>query len=192
MTIAQATPARPAVLADLLPGTAVRNIALVAASALLVGASAKISVPIPGTPVPITGQTFAVLLSGAALGTGRSFAGMVVYLLAGLAGAPLFAPHAAISSYGYLLAYPIAAAAVGALAARGGDRTPLRSIATMAFGSLLIYAIGVPWLMATLHVGLGTGLAMGMVPFLIGDAVKVLIAAGVLPAAWAVVRRTHR
>lgn len=191
MTIAQATPARPAVLADLLPGTAVRNIALVAASALLVGASAQISVPIPGTPVPITGQTFAVLLSGAALGTGRSFAGMVVYLLAGLAGAPLFASHAGISSYGYLLAYPIAAAAVGALAARGGDRTPMRTIATMAFGSLLIYAIGVPWLMATLHVGLGTGLAMGMVPFLIGDAVKVLIAAGVLPAAWAVVSRTR-
>lgn len=191
MTIAQVAPARPAVLADLLPGTAVRNIALVAASAVLVGASAQLSVPIPGTPVPITGQTFAVLLSGAALGTGRSFAGMVVYLLAGLAGAPMFASHAAVSSYGYLLAYPIAAAAVGALAARGGDRTPARTLVTMAVGSLLIYAIGVPWLMVTLHVGLGAGLAMGMVPFLIGDAVKVLIAAGVLPAAWAVVRRTR-
>ena len=78
--------------------------------------------------------------------------------------------HAA--SFGYLLAYPFVAALVGALASRGGDRTVLRTTATMALGSLVIYAFGLPWLMATLHVGLARGLALGVTPFLAGDAAR--------------------
>jgi len=90
--------------------------------------------------------------------------------------------HAA--SFGYLLAYPFVAALVGGLASRGGDRTVLRTTATMALGSLVIYAFGLPWLMATLHVGLARGLALGVTPFLAGDAVKVALAAGLLPTTW--------
>lgn len=192
MASSYARSARPLVLADLIPGALARDAALVVAAAALVGLSAQVSIPIPGTPVPVTGQTFAVLLCGASLGMGRSCAGMLLYLLAGLVGVPWFATHAAGSSYGYLIAYPLAAAVIGWLAERGADRTPLRTVGTMTLGSLIIYAVGVPWLMASLHTGIGAGLAMGVRPFLIGDALKVLLAAGVLPAAWAVVRRVRR
>lgn len=141
-------------------------------------------------------QPFAVLLAGAALGVRRGAAGMVLYVLAGLAGVPWFAQHhggsAVLSSasFGYLLAYPFTAALVGALAGRGADRTVARTAATMTLGLLAIYGFGLPWLMATLRVGLSRGLALGVTPFLAGDAVKVAAAAGLLPAAWRLVRRS--
>jgi len=148
---------RQLVLADLLPGARMRDAALVLGAAAFVGISAQIAVSLPFTPVPLTMQPFAVLLAGATLGLRRGAAGMVLYVLAGIAGMPWFAQqhggsavvHAA--SFGYLLAYPFAAALVGGLASRGGDRTVLRTTATMALGSLVIYAFGLPWLMATLH-----------------------------------------
>jgi biotin transport system substrate-specific component len=83
----------------------------------------------------------------------------------------------------------LAGAVVGALAARGGDRSPVRTVATMTLGTLLIYAAGVPWLMAMTHSGVGSALAMGVRPFLIGDALKVLLAAGLLPGAWRLLGR---
>ncbi|TCP50139.1 biotin transport system substrate-specific component [Tamaricihabitans halophyticus] len=191
---------RGAVLADALPSralpsTAVRNIALVAGGAALTGVAAQVVLPVPGSPVPITGQTFAALLVGAALGWRRGAAAMLLYLLVGAAGVPWFNEGSAGltgASAGYIVGFVLAGALVGALAARGGDRTPLRTAGTMVLGNLAIYAVGVPWLMASAGVGLAGGLAMGVVPFLLGDAVKVLLAAGLLPAAWALTRRGER
>jgi biotin transport system substrate-specific component len=186
-----AVPHRPLVLADLLPGTRLRDVALVAAGAAFTGLAAQVSVRIPGTPVPVTGQTLAVLLVGAAFGTWRAFASTLLYLAAGAAGLPWYAAHRSGwggPTFGYVLGFVVAATVVGALAARGGDRTPARTVATMALGTLLVYAVGVPWLAASLHVGLGRALALGARPFLVGDAVKVLLAAGLLPAAWRLTR----
>lgn len=184
--------ARPQpVLGDLLPGRLVRDVTLVAGGAALVGVAAQISVPIPGTPVPVTGQTLAVLLVGAALGRVRAVSAMALYALAGVAGVPWFANASSgwqMASFGYILGFVVAAALVGTLAARGGDRRPLRTALTMAFGTLVIYAVGVPWLMAATHASLDAAFTMGVRPFLAGDAVKVLIAAGLLPAAWRLAR----
>ncbi|MFC5185622.1 biotin transporter BioY [Actinomadura harenae] len=190
MSTVHAAPAsrRPvAVLSDLLPGSLARDAALVAGAAALVGVAAQISIPLPGTPVPVSGQTFAVLLAGAALGRTRAALGMLLYLAAGVAGVPWFAEGtsgASMATLGYVLGFVLAAAVVGRLAERGGDRTPLRTVATMTFGTVLIYLVGVPYLMASLHVGLEKALHLGVTPFLAGDVLKVLLAAGLLPVAW--------
>jgi biotin transport system substrate-specific component len=178
---------RPAVLGDLLPGEVTRDIALVVGSALFVGLAAQVSLPIPGTPVPVSGQTFAVLLAGAALGTSRSALGMLIYLLAGMAGVPWFAEGTSgtgMPSLGYVIGFVLSGAMVGALSRRGGDRTPLRTAGTMALGTVIIYAVGVPYLMASLNVGAGKALDLGVEPFVVGDGLKVLLAAGLLPVAW--------
>lgn len=185
-------PARPLVLGDLLPGTLVRDAALVLGGAALVGLTAQVSLPLPGTVVPLTGQTFGVLLVGAALGWRRALPSMALYLLAGMAGMPWFADHSsgsAAPSLGYVIGFLLAAPVVGALAARGGDRTPVRTALTMGLGTLLIYAVGVPYLAASLDVSLVRAVELGLRPFLIGDALKVLLAAGLLPAAWTLTRR---
>lgn len=183
---------RRPVLADLVPGALTRDVTLVVGGAALTGLAAQLAFPVPGSPVPVTGQTFAVLLVGAALGWQRGGAAMLLYLLAGAAGVPWFHDGSAglsAASAGYIVGYVLAGAMVGALAARGGDRTPLRMAGTMAMGNLVIYAVGVPWLMAAASFELTTGLAKGIAPFLIGDAVKIAIAAGLLPATWAIVRK---
>lgn len=183
---------RGLVLADLLPGALVRDAALISGAAALTGIAAQIAIPVPGTPVPVTCQTFAVLLAGAALGPLRSFLAMGLYLLAGVAGAPWFADHGhgfGGPSFGYILGFVLASTVVGALARRGGDRTPTRTVVSMVLGTLLIYAVGVPWLAADLGVSLGHAVSLGVRPFLAGDALKVLLAAGVLPGTWALLRR---
>jgi biotin transport system substrate-specific component len=191
--VAYVTPVRrPAVLADLLPGNLARDLVLTFGGAGFIGLLAQLSFHVAGSPVPITGQTFAVLLVGASLGFRRSLTATALYLLAGLAGVPWYADHAhgfVTASFGYLVSYVVVAPLVGTLASRGGDRTPLRTIATMTLGTLLVYAVGVPWLMVDLHVGFRTGYDYGMKDFLLGDALKVLLAAGLLPAAWKLVRR---
>lgn len=184
--------ARPLVLGDLLPGARVRGAALVLGGAALVGLAAQVSIPLPGTPVPVTGQTFAVLLVGAALGWRRALLSMALYLLAGALGIPWFAEHSSgtgAASLGYVIGFLLAAPVVGALAARGGDRTPLRTVLTMALGTLLIYAVGVPYLAASLDISPVRAFELGLRPFLAGDALKVLLAAGLLPAAWKLTRR---
>jgi biotin transport system substrate-specific component len=180
------------VLADLLPGAVLRDALLVLGGAGFIGLLAQLSVPLHGTPVPITGQTFAVLLSGAALGLWRGFASIALYLVAGMAGVPWYAHHGhgtAGPSFGFILGFVLAGSVVGWLASRGGDRTPLRTVGTMLVGTLLVYAVGVPYLMHNLHVGWRLGYDYGMKDFLIGDGLKVLLAAGLLPAAWKLVRR---
>jgi biotin transport system substrate-specific component len=185
---------RVRVLAEAVPGGLVRDAALVLAGAGLVGAAAQLSVPLPWTPVPLTGQTFGVLVVGAALGWRRGLASMLFYVAAGVAGLPWFAAGASGAggaTFGYLVGFLLAAAVMGRLAALGADRTPLRTFGLMLVGSALIYAVGVPWLAFTLHLGVGKALALGLVPFLIGDTVKALVAAMVLPGAWRVVKAVH-
>ncbi|MFG2001595.1 biotin transporter BioY [Spirillospora sp. NPDC048911] len=187
MTIASAARRHPVVLGDLLPGSLARDAALVAGAAAFVGLAAQIAVPLPGTPVPVTGQTFAVLLAGAALGWGRATLGMALYLFAGIAGVPWFTDGesgAGLHTLGYVIGFVIAAAVVGRLAELGGDRTPARTAGTMLLGTAIMYAAGVPYLMASLGVGPGKAVDLGLTPFLAGDALKVLLAAGLLPTAW--------
>ncbi|MBO8184313.1 biotin transporter BioY [Streptomyces spirodelae] len=187
-----ATPRPGAVLADLLPASSaararVRDVALVVGGAALTGTAAQLSVPIPGSPVPVTGQTFAALLVGAGLGASRGFLALALYAVAGMAGVPWFADASAgagMPSLGYVFGMMLAAAAVGALARRGGDRGALRTAGTMAVGMAVTYAIGVPYLALATGMSAGEAVAAGLVPFLVGDAVKAALAMGALPAAW--------
>jgi biotin transport system substrate-specific component len=181
------TARRGHVLADLVPGGLLRDLALVAGSAAFVGLSAQVAIPLPFTPVPLSLQTFAVLLSAAALGPARAAAGMLLYLGAGMAGVPWFSQQTSgwgFPSFGYVIGFVLAAALVGVLARRGADRSVLGTAATMVAGNLVIYAVGVPYLAAALQVDLWQAIALGAVPFLIGDALKIVLAAGLLPAAW--------
>ncbi len=190
-----ATPA-PAVLADVFARSAVRNAVLVVGGAAFVGLSAQVVVPLPFTPVPLTGQTFAVLLTAAALGMWRAMGSMALYAVAGLAGVPWFAGAssafnggALVASFGYVVGFIAAAALVGWLAQKGATRTAPRTAGLMILGNVVIYAFGVLWLAASLGVSLGTAMGLGLTPFLIGDALKVALAAGLFPLAWRAVEK---
>ena len=185
-----ALPARRPVLAESLPAALTRTGVTVAAAVALTALAAQVSLPVPGSPVPVTGQTFAVLLTAAALGPTRGVAAQGLYLLLGLAGAPVFAgaghgPHVVFgASGGYLIGFLVAAAITGYGARRGADRSPLGTLALFAVASAVIYAIGTTWLCLDTGMSAGAGIAAGVTPFLPGDAVKALLAAGLLPAAW--------
>ncbi|MGW3143858.1 biotin transporter BioY [Streptomyces sp. NPDC001177] len=187
-TATVAATARPgAVLADLLPASRVRDLALVAGGAALTGLAAQISVPVPGSPVPVTGQTFAALLVGTSLGAGRGFLSLALYAFAGVVGVPWFASGTSGSgavSFGYILGMILASTLVGALARRGADRSVLRMAGTMLLGEAIIYAVGVPYLAYAADMPASTAIANGLTPFLIGDALKAALAMGLLPAAW--------
>lgn len=177
----------PRTLADVLPGGLVRNIALVVGGAGFVGLTAQVAIPLPFTPVPLTLQTFSVLLTVAVLGSTRGLASMGLYVAAGMVGVPWFADGQsgfAFSSFGYVVGFLLAALLVGKLAEHGADRSPLRTIGMMVLGNLAIYAVGVPWLMFQAGLSLPTALALGVVPFLIGDVLKIAVAAGLLPGTW--------
>ncbi|MEU6383453.1 biotin transporter BioY [Streptomyces bauhiniae] len=191
MSTASVTARPGAVLADLLPTSRVRDAALVLGGAALTGVAAQIAVPVPGSPVPVTGQTFAALLVGTTLGARRGFAALALYAVAGLAGVPWFAQGGSgVSvSFGYVLGMLLAAAAVGALARRGADRSPLRMAGTMLVGEAIIYAVGVPYLALTAHMSATAAIAAGLTPFLIGDALKAALAMGVTPTAWKFLKR---
>ncbi|MFD7631800.1 biotin transporter BioY [Streptomyces sp. NPDC059851] len=181
------------VLADLLPASRARDIALVVGGAALTGLAAQIAVPVPGSPVPVTGQTFAALLAGTALGARRGFLSLGLYAVLGSVGLPWFAngtSGAGGASFGYVLGMLLAATVVGALARRGADRSVLRTAGAMVLGSALIYAVGVPYLALATGMSFGAAVAAGMTPFLIGDALKALLAMGLLPAAWKLAGRS--
>jgi len=179
------------VLADLLPASRVRDVALVVGGAALTGLAAQIAVPVPGSPVPVTGQTFAALLVGTTLGVSRGMSALVLYALAGLAGVPWFAngTSGVSVSFGYILGMILASAAVGALARRGADRSTLRMAGTMLVGEAIIYAVGVPYLAYAADLSASAAIAAGLTPFLIGDAVKAVLAMGVMPTAWKLLKR---
>ncbi|GGR05077.1 biotin transporter BioY [Streptomyces netropsis] len=185
------------VLADLLPASTagrarVRDAALILGGAALTGITAQIAVPVPGSPVPVSGQTFAALLVGTALGARRGFLSLALYAVVGMAGMPWFAEAksgAAFPSFGYVLGMMLAATVVGALARRGADRSVLRTAGAMALGSAIIYAVGVPYLALATHMSFADAVANGLTPFLIGDVLKAALAMGALPAAWKLLGR---
>lgn len=178
---------RPRVLADHVPGGAVRDAALVVGAAALTGLAAQVAIPLPFTPVPVSLQTFTVLLSAAALGPYRAGAAMALYLAAGMGGVPWFAEQRSgigFPSFGYIVGFVLAAVVLGAMARRGADRTLVGTAGTMVLGNLVIYAFGVPYLAWAIGVDLPTAIGLGLTPFLIGDGLKILLATGLLPAAW--------
>jgi biotin transport system substrate-specific component len=175
--------------------TRVRDIALVVAGALLIYLTARISIPVPNSPVPITGQTFGVLLVGGALGFRRGLLGVVLYVLLGVVGLPFFAEGKGGltviwgATGGYLIGFVVAAAVVGRLAELGWDRRIGGAVGAMLVGSVIIYAIGLPWLMVATGRTLEKTIADGLVPYLLGDTLKLLLAAVLFPAAWWIVGR---
>lgn len=197
---AAALPA-PKVLADLLPATSragaiARDTALVLGGAAAVGASAQVAFTIPQiSPVPFVLTTFTVLLLGAAYGPLRAGLAMAVYLAAGVAGMPWFTDGGsgyAMPSFGYIPGFLVAAVVVGRLAGRGGDRTVPRTIGLMVVGNIIMYAFGVPYLAFTANLDAGTALQQGVLPYLAGDFVKIIVASLALPAAWLAVDRFRR
>lgn len=198
-----ATLTQPRVLVDNLPKSLVRDIALVIGGALFIAMAAQVALPLPFSPIPLTLQTFAVLATGAALGSRRGLASASLYLALAFAGLPVLAPTADGShltgsailgspTLGYVLGFAVAAALVGRIAERGFTRTPLRTAAAMVFGNFVIYAFGVPVLAAATGVDTLTALQWGLYPFLIGDLIKIVAAAGLFPAAWHLLGRTQR
>jgi biotin transport system substrate-specific component len=175
--------------------TRARHIALIAAGALFIYLSARVVIPIAGNPVPITGQTFGVLLVGGALGFRRGLASVLLYVLLGVIGLPFFAEGRsglAIvfgASGGYLVGFIFAGALVGRLAELGWDRHIAGAVGAMVVGNALIYLIGVPWLAIATHSDPAAAIKLGLVPFLVGDVLKLVLAAVVFPAAWWVVGR---
>lgn len=179
------------VLADLVPGGLLRDLALVVGSAAFVGVSAQVAIPLPFTPVPLSLQTFAVLLSAAAIGPARAATGMLLYLGAGMAGVPWFSQQTSgwgFPSFGYVIGFVLAAVLVGVLARRGADRSIPGTAGTMIAGNLVIYAVGVPYLAVAIGVDLPRAIGLGVLPFLAGDLLKIVLAAGLLPAAWRIAR----
>jgi biotin transport system substrate-specific component len=169
---------------------------LVLAGAAVIAGAAQVSIPLPFTPVPVTGQTFAVLLVGGALGTLRGLSAAVLYVLLGLAGAPIYADHASgwhvLSgpTGGYLIGIALAAALAGRLAERRWDRTVSSAIGAMLTGNVVVYLCGLPWLAHSLGTGLTKTLELGLYPFVPGDLLKLYLAAALLPAAWRLTRLT--
>ncbi|MCQ4081893.1 biotin transporter BioY [Streptomyces sp. RB6PN25] len=197
-TAAAPAAARPGeVLADLLPASTaararLRDTALVVGGAALTGLAAQLAVPVPGSPVPVTGQTFAALLVGTALGARRGLLSLGLYAVAGVLGVPWFAQGAhgaSTPSFGYIVGMMLAAGVVGGLARRGADRGVWRTAGAMLVGEAVIYAVGVPYLAVAAHLSLGEAVSLGLVPYLMGDALKAALAMGALPAAWKLVGR---
>ena len=185
----------PTLSAHYFPRTStwLRDLLLILLGSLFVAMLAQVEIPLPFTPVPITGQTFGVLLVGAALGSKRGAVSLALYLAAGAIGLPFFAGGAHGLSIvigatgGYLVGFIIAACIIGLFAERGLERTMRTSIIPFLVGTVIIYACGVTWLAVVLG-SFSKAITLGLIPFLIGDVIKLLAAALVLPAAWKIVK----
>jgi biotin transport system substrate-specific component len=166
-----------------------RDLTLILIGALFVAVLAQVKIPLPFTPVPLTGQTFAVLLTAAALGSKRGAASMAFYIALGAFGLPFFAGGAHGLSVvigatgGYLIGFIGAAYVIGLLAERGLERSTRTSVIPFLVGTVIIYASGVTWLAIVLG-SFSKAIALGLVPFLVGDIIKLVAAALALPAAW--------
>ncbi|MBC8505729.1 MAG: biotin transporter BioY [Anaerolineales bacterium] len=185
----------PTITQRLFPKTnhLIRDILFVIGGSLFVAAFAQIRIVLPFTPVPITGQTLAVLLVGASLGKKRAGISMLLYLGLGILGMPVFAGGAQGLAYltgatgGYLIGFVVAAYVVGWLAEQGLDRDIRTAFLPFLVGEMVIYAIGVIWL--AVYVGdMTNALVLGFHPFLVGDALKITLAVLLLPTAWRLVR----
>jgi biotin transport system substrate-specific component len=182
------------VLADrVFPRTWALDIVLITAGAALTALLAQVIIPM--YPVPITGQTLAVLLVGATLGWARGASSLGLYLVLGLIGLPVFAPQddgshltglaaLAAPSFGYIIGFVFAAAAVGWLSERTWDRHVLKALATFVGGSVIVFAFGLPWLAAVTGGTFAQIMDWGLLPFIPGGIIKAVIAAALLPLAW--------
>jgi biotin transport system substrate-specific component len=176
------------------------DIVLVGLGVGLIALSAQFVFHLPWTPVPITGQTFGVLLVGGAYGANRGFATLAAYLVVGGLGVGVFAANSSgwdvlkltSATGGYLVGMLVAATLVGWLADRGWDRNALKSLPAMVLGNIVIYAFGFVWLQHALGTTASQTWHLGVQPFLWGDGVKILLAAGLLPAAWKLVDAIRR
>ncbi len=179
--------------ATLAPLDWTRSVPLVFAFSLLTALAAQIAIPIGA--IPITGQTFAVLLTGALLGSRLGAAAIIVYLLEGACGLPFFAGgsggvvHLLGPTGGYLVAFPAAAYITGAFAENGWDKHFFTAVAAMFVGSVVIILAGAAWFSVLMRTPLLSSLRIGVVPFILGDIIKIVLAAAVLPAGWALLRR---
>jgi len=170
--------------------------ALIVGGSVVIALCAQIAI---GYPVPVTGQTFGVLMVAALLGSRRGALSVLTYIAEGVAGLPAFAQGktglAALfgPTGGYLVGFILAAYVVGALSQRGWDRRPATTVLAMTLGNLAIYACGLAWLLCLVHllgkpVGGRGVLAVGLYPFLVGDVLKIALAAALLPAGWKLIR----
>jgi len=171
------------------------SVVLVVSAAALTALAAQWVIPLPFTPVPITGQTFAVLLTGAALGAVRGAAGQILYVGAGVLGAPIFAgewgsgwsPERVGGTGGYLIGFIFAAGLVGYMAERRQDRSFATMFTAFLLSSAVIYAFGVVGLMISFGMSLNEAVVAGVVPFIVGDVIKAAAAVLLLPGAWRLV-----
>lgn len=200
MTAIGAIPARTTLI-DTIPRSVVRDIVAVVGFALLTAGAAQVSFTLGFTPVPITGQTFAVLLAGGTLGSQLGASSQLLYVAMGAIGLPFYSDGeggwevATGSTAGYLVGFIVAAYAVGWLAERGQDRQLSTSITAFLAGSVIIYTLGAGWLAyelgipVTAGVGEASAIAYGVAPFVVGDLLKALLAGSLLPAAWRLLKR---
>jgi biotin transport system substrate-specific component len=186
------------VLSDYVGTTVLADVALVVSYAILIGISGQFSFHLPFTPVPVTAQTFVVLLGASALGSIRSIIGTSIFLLVGAAGVPWFAGGTggitifSEPTFGYIIGFIVSAAVIGVLAARGFDRKVLGTTTEMIIGNVVIYIFGAGFLALSLGLSPAKAIALGVVPFLIGDAVKIALASVALPSAWKSVERSSK
>ncbi|HET7677898.1 MAG TPA: biotin transporter BioY [Candidatus Limnocylindrales bacterium] len=188
-----------------------RHVLMIALGSLLIVVGARISFYLPGNPlVPVTLQTFGVLFGGALLGSRRGVLAVLLYLVIGAIGVPVFAYSERLGEYasgigtiaawqggalvlgptgGYLVGFLLASALVGRLAELGWDRRLLGSLAAMLLANAVIYVVGLPWLMAAAGLDPAQALEFGLLPFIPGDLLKLAVAAGLLPVGWWFVNR---
>jgi biotin transport system substrate-specific component len=184
----------PLVLGDVLPVGRVRDALLVLGGAGFTTLGAQVSIHVPNSPVPVTGQTLGVVLAGAALGARRGAASQLLYLLLGLV-LPIYSDGASGghvvwgATGGYLVGFIVAAGLVGWAAEHGADRLPGLAILTFAAGQLAIFGIGVPWLKVSADMTWGAAVHYGFTVFILGGIIKALVAGGAMPAAWRLQRR---
>ncbi len=191
-----AFPTRPLVLADLVPAVRARNVVLVAMGVLFTALLAQVSVPVPGSPVPVTGQTLAVVLTAASLGPARGVSVQVVYILAALVGLPFYSEASGGwdvvvgATGGYVFGFIPAAYLIGLAARHGADRRFRTSVPLFVAGQAVVFAVGVPWLALATGMSAAQALEAGFYPFILGGLVKAAVAAAVLGGAWRVARRS--
>lgn len=181
---------RAMVLADLFATSRSREVASVTGFVLALAVGAQVAIPLPGTPVPVTLQTFVVLLGAATLGPSRAVAGVMGYVALGVAGVPWFAVVGGATA-GYLVGFLVAAAIVGRAARAGAGRSPVSAALLMVVGNLVIYSLGVGGLVLLAGMAPSMAITAGVAPFLLADALKISLAALLLPASWRAVDRTE-
>ena len=171
--------------------TALTHAAFIVGGTLFIAALAQIAIPVPGSPVPVTGQTLAVYLIGTTYGARLGFATFSTYLLAGIAGAPVFAPAATQglarltgATGGYLIGMLVATLILGALADRKADQKFKTSFPALILGSVIVFAFGLIWLNVSLNLTWAQTISAGLTPFIFGEIIKIAITATSLPLIW--------